>query len=179
MLWATHLAPARHSPQVGARASTSRGAPWSALNRASSWPTSSRSVTARPAGRVASGARVTITCPTRELAGAVVAVSLDPQHQVLGAEVAVAEPFGLCPGQLQGPVGVLATLNHLRYRRTCWRQSRLILCCSRRDAGELQGLVAITTVAQGDDPALAHRDHAVGAVIPTPAAVGIDHWATA
>src|SRR5215211_608669 len=60
MFWAAHLAPARHSPQVGARARTSRGAPWSALNRASSWLRSFRSVTARPAGRVAPGAKVTV-----------------------------------------------------------------------------------------------------------------------
>src|SRR5919108_5551042 len=60
MFLAAHLAPARHSPQVGARASTNRGAPWSALNRARSWSTSCRSVTARPAGRVAAGARVTV-----------------------------------------------------------------------------------------------------------------------
>src|SRR5215204_4124736 len=60
MFWAAHLAPARHSPQVGARTRTSRGAPWSALNRASSWLRSFRSVTARPAGRVAPGAKVTV-----------------------------------------------------------------------------------------------------------------------
>src|SRR4029453_13756363 len=60
MFWAAHLAPARHSPQVGARASTSRGIPWSALNRAWNSSASRRSTTVNPAGRVASEPRVTV-----------------------------------------------------------------------------------------------------------------------
>jgi hypothetical protein len=44
VIWAiaAHLAPARHSPQVGARASTCRGTPSSSLNRACNWAMSCR-----------------------------------------------------------------------------------------------------------------------------------------
>ena len=45
-------------------------------------------------------------------AGAAAAVAQHPQHQVLGAEVAVAESVGLLPGQVQDPVSVLAPLGH-------------------------------------------------------------------
>src|SRR5215216_3851736 len=78
MFWAAHLAPARHSLQVGARASTSRGVPWSALNRACSWPRSCRSVTARLAGGTAPGARVAV-------AGVLVDGAVDGSCQVVRA----------------------------------------------------------------------------------------------
>jgi hypothetical protein len=45
-------------------------------------------------------------------AGPTVAVMQHSQHQVLRAEVAVAGPFGLLPGQVQNRLGVLATLGH-------------------------------------------------------------------
>jgi hypothetical protein len=34
----------------------------------------------------------------------------------------------------------------------------------------------VAAVAQGDDPSLAHREHAVGAVIPTSAEMGVNPW---
>src|SRR5512132_4654083 len=48
--------------------------------------------------------------------------------------------------------------------------------CSRLDAGKLRGLLPIAAVAQGNDPAIAHREHAVGAVTPTPGDVGVHPW---
>jgi hypothetical protein len=38
---------------------------------------------------------------------------------------------------------------------------------------EVQGL-PIAAVAQGDDPPLAHGEHAIGAVVPASAVIGID-----
>jgi hypothetical protein len=38
------------------------------------------------------------------------------------------------------------------------------------------GPPAVAAVAQGNDPPLAHREHAVGPVIPTPAVVGVNPW---
>ena len=46
--------------------------------------------------------------------------------------------------------------------------------CSRPDAGNLEGFLAIAAVAQGNDPSLAHREHAVGTTVPAPAVVGFD-----
>src|SRR5215213_11277206 len=80
MFWAAHLAPARHSLQVGARARTSRGIPWSALNRACSWPRSRRSVTARVAGGTAPGANVTVD-------GVLVDGPIDGNRQVMRAAI--------------------------------------------------------------------------------------------
>jgi hypothetical protein len=61
-------------------------------------------------------------CPT----GAAAAVAQHSQDQVLGPQVAVLESFGLGPGQIQDPVGVLTALGHLATsesrtagRRTC------------------------------------------------------------
>jgi hypothetical protein len=48
--------------------------------------------------------------------------------------------------------------------------------CLRLDTGNLEGLLPIAAVAQGNDPSIAHREHAVGAVIPTPAEVGVHPW---
>jgi hypothetical protein len=45
---------------------------------------------------------------------------------------------------------------------------------SQLDAGKVQGLLPIAAVAQGDDPPVAHGEHAVGAVVPASAVVGID-----
>jgi hypothetical protein len=36
-----------------------------------------------------------------------VALGQQPDHDMLGAEVAVASPFGLVPGQVQDPMGRL------------------------------------------------------------------------
>src|SRR6266545_15356 len=43
-------------------------------------------------------------------------------------------------------------------------------------AGQVQGLLPIAAVAQGDDPSVAYREHAVGAVVPAPAVLGVDPW---
>ena len=40
----------------------------------------------------------------------------------------------------------------------------------------MEGFLPVAAVAQGNDPPLAHREHAVGAVIPTPAVVGVNPW---
>src|SRR5215211_3343084 len=44
------------------------------------------------------------------------------------------------------------------------------------EAGELERLQAVAAVAQGNDPSLANGEHAVGAVIPTSAEMGVDPW---
>jgi hypothetical protein len=54
-------------------------------------------------------------------AGPTAAVTQHPQHHVLGAQVAVPEPFGLRPSQVQNPLGVLAALGHRCY---LWKPNR-------------------------------------------------------
>jgi hypothetical protein len=46
-------------------------------------------------------------------AGPAAAVPEHPQHQVLGAELAVPKAFGLLAGQVQHPAGMFALLGHL------------------------------------------------------------------
>jgi hypothetical protein len=40
----------------------------------------------------------------------------------------------------------------------------------------VQSLLPVAAVAQGDDPSLAHREHAVGAVVPKPVVVDVHPW---
>ena len=41
------------------------------------------------------------------------------------------------------------------------------------DAGELEGLLPVAAVAQGNDPSLAQREHTVSTIVPAPAVVGV------
>lgn len=47
---------------------------------------------------------------------------------------------------------------------------------SAPDTGEVQGLLPVAAVAQGNHSPAADREDAVGAVVPTSAEVGVDPW---
>jgi hypothetical protein len=61
-------------------------------------------------------------------AGPAAAVSQHPKHQVLGAEVAMTQPLGLLPGQIQDPAGTLTPLNHRCYLRKPNRRPAYLWC---------------------------------------------------
>src|SRR5215216_7482055 len=60
--------------------------------------------------------------------GPATAVSQDTEHEVFGTHIAVADPFGLRPGQVQNPVGVLAALGHPCYLRKRNRRPAYLWC---------------------------------------------------
>src|SRR5215207_2259758 len=61
-------------------------------------------------------------------AGPAAAVAQHPQDHMLRAEVAVTEPVGFLPGQVQNPVGVLAALGHRCYLRKPNRRPAYLWC---------------------------------------------------
>src|SRR5215211_5870609 len=60
--------------------------------------------------------------------GSATAVAQDTEHEVFGTHIAVAEPFGLRPGQVENPAGGLVTLGHPCYLRKPNRRPAYLWC---------------------------------------------------